>query len=187
MPWGNYSGRLLSEQRTTGWRNQYYHNCRSASTVQLTKSNKWCPENGGLLATLKSLKLWTKLVCNRLSRISSGAVTTIARWQSCAWTDCECVNSTAAGSSGYEFQDLKRLRSLKTRGGSVKGNELQIQGLSGSREHCALGLQGVEKLISSKMMLEGSNRRIHAVHRHACMVGTELFHSRGHVTCYFSW
>lgn len=31
-------------------------------------------------------------------------------------------------------------------------------------------LQGVEKLISSKMLLEGSNRRIHAVDRHAAMV-----------------
>ena len=30
--------------------------------------------------------------------------------------------------------------------------------------------QGVEKLISSKMLLEGSNRRIHAVDRHAGMV-----------------
>lgn len=33
--------------------------------------------------------------------------------------------------------------------------------------------QGVEKLIASKMMLPGSNRRIHSVHRHAGMV---LFH-----------
>jgi hypothetical protein len=29
---------------------------------------------------------------------------------------------------------------------------------------------GVEKLIPSKMLLEGSNRRIHAVHKHAGMV-----------------
>nr|XP_009592267.1 proteasome subunit alpha type-3-like [Nicotiana tomentosiformis]XP_016453646.1 PREDICTED: proteasome subunit alpha type-3-like [Nicotiana tabacum] len=29
---------------------------------------------------------------------------------------------------------------------------------------------GVEKLIASKMMLPGSNRRIHSVHRHSGMV-----------------
>lgn len=31
-------------------------------------------------------------------------------------------------------------------------------------------MQGVEKLIASKMMLPGSNRRIHSVHRHSGMV-----------------
>lgn len=31
-------------------------------------------------------------------------------------------------------------------------------------------LQGVEKLIASKMLLEGSNRRIHSVNRHSGMV-----------------
>ncbi|KZV27386.1 hypothetical protein F511_02495 [Dorcoceras hygrometricum] len=34
-------------------------------------------------------------------------------------------------------------------------------------------VMGVEKLIASKMMLPGSNRRIHAVHRHSGMVGSE--------------
>lgn len=33
-----------------------------------------------------------------------------------------------------------------------------------------LGFKGVEKLIASKMMLPGSNRRIHSVHRHSGMV-----------------
>ena len=35
-------------------------------------------------------------------------------------------------------------------------------------------LQGVEKLIPSKMMLPGSNRRIHSVHRHSGMVPCNL-------------
>ena len=34
------------------------------------------------------------------------------------------------------------------------------------------GVKGVEKLISSKMMLAGSNRRIHSVHRHSGMVNS---------------
>lgn len=37
--------------------------------------------------------------------------------------------------------------------------------------------QGVEKLIASKMMLPGSNRRIHSVHRHAGMVLFHFFHT----------
>lgn len=36
-------------------------------------------------------------------------------------------------------------------------------------------IQGVEKLIASKMMLPGSNRRIHSVHRHSGMVNGNLF------------
>ena len=39
-------------------------------------------------------------------------------------------------------------------------------------------IQGVEKLITSKMMLPGSNRRIHAVHRHSGMVLLSLIFSR---------
>ena len=36
------------------------------------------------------------------------------------------------------------------------------------------GGQGVEKLIVSKMLVEGSNRRIHAVDRHAGLVNNFL-------------
>ncbi|KAL6009796.1 Phosphoprotein associated with glycosphingolipid-enriched microdomains 1 [Asimina triloba] len=35
----------------------------------------------------------------------------------------------------------------------------------------SVSVSGVEKLIASKMMLPGSNRRIHSVHRHSGMVG----------------
>jgi len=44
-------------------------------------------------------------------------------------------------------------------------------------------LQGVEKLISSKMLLEGSNRRIHAVDRHAGMVSSPRSNIRALLGC----
>jgi hypothetical protein len=46
-------------------------------------------------------------------------------------------------------------------------------------------LQGVEKLIPSKMLLEGSNRRIHAVHKHAGMVSSHAIQVTGRLYAYF--
>jgi hypothetical protein len=45
---------------------------------------------------------------------------------------------------------------------------------------------GVEKLIPSKMLLEGSNRRIHAVHKHAGMVSHYAVSHHQCIVCQFS-
>ena len=48
-------------------------------------------------------------------------------------------------------------------------------------------LQGVEKLITSKMMLPGSNRRIHSVHRHSGMVFLIPLCILNHICNFYIW